>query len=61
MHTIAQWRVCRNCGQEVNYKNGNYGLKRHAAIHKKSDEYVKEQLDDIRIKKINSITNNNII
>ena len=30
-------------------------MKRHAAIHKKSDEYVKEQLDDIRIKKRNNL------
>ena len=53
--------VCRNCGQEFNYKNSSSGLKRHAAIHKKSDEYDKEQLDDIIIKKRNAITNNNII
>ena len=47
--------VCRNCGQEVNCKNGSSGLKRHAAIHKKSDESGKEQLDDIRIKKGNNL------
>ena len=51
----SKMAVCRNCGQEVNYKNGLSGLKRHAAIHKKSDESVKEQLDDIRIKKRNNL------
>ena len=42
---------CRQCGKEVNYKNGSTVLKTHVITHKNKIEIIKVQMQKERNKK----------